>query len=250
MKHHLLAVGGAAQDYSAGLVTVPIISDILMRQNSNILQLSDDWTLFAARLAGTGLTRFRISSAQSRIRGYPNLQPFGATVLGGDLPTVADLRDNPISLHNGENVTLQATNGGAQTTLGCLWLTRDTLNTSINMAGLRWISFTSAVTSVANAWSNAGNVVLDDDIEAGNYNVYGLKVSEATTYFARLIFKNQVERPGCLAVQAQTQRSSELTNGGVGLFGQFQSITPPFIEVVANASAAITPAGYLLVGKA
>jgi hypothetical protein len=251
MKHHLLAIGGAAQDYSAGLVTVPIVQDILIRQNNNIIQLSDDWTVFMSRLGGVGLSRFRLSSAQSRIRGYPNLNPLSAVALGGDLPTLNDMRDIPLQLYDGENVTLQATNAGAQTTLGALWITRDGLNFNQPPAGLRWISFTCAGSGVLNQWSAAMNVVLDDDIEAGNYNVYGVRFIEATTYFARLIFKNQVERPGCIATQTDTQRPQDIVVNGTGFLGQFQSITPPFIEVVANASAALTtPHGELLVGKA
>lgn len=250
MKHHLLALGGLAQDYSAGLVTVPVIADVLIRTQSNIIQLSDDWAVFAARLAGTGLTRFRLSSAQSRIRGFPNLDPMSATVLPGDLPSFADLRDQPINLYNGENVTLQATNGGAQTTIGCLFMTRDQPNYNQPPAGLRWISFTAPGIGTVNTWSQPTNVVLDDDLEAGWYEVYGLRFYEATTYFARLIFKDQVERPGCIANQSKTQRPFDTFVPGFGLMGKFQSITPPFIEVVANAAAALTtPTGQLLVRK-
>jgi hypothetical protein len=250
MKHHLLALGGLAQDYSAGLVTVPVISDILIRTVNNIIQLSDDWQVFAARLAGTGLTRFRISSAQSRIRGYPNLDPMSATVLPGDLPAFSDLRDQPIQLYNGENVTLQATNAGAQTTIGMLMLTRDALNFNQPPNNLRWCSFTCAGTGTVNTWSQPMNVVLDDDLEAGWYAVYGLRFYEATTYFARLVFKDQVERPGCIANQSRTQRPFDTFVAGFGMYGKFQSITPPFIEVVANAAAALTtPTGQLLMAK-
>ncbi len=250
MKHHLLALGGAAQDYSAGLVTVPVISDVLIRTASNIIQLSDDWNVFAARLGGVGLLRFRLSSAQSRIRGYPNLDPLSAVALGGDLPSFADLRDQPIQLYNGENVTLQATNAGAQTTLGCLFMSRDQLNFNQPPTGLRWISFTAPGTGTVNTWNAPMNVVLDDDLEAGTYEVYGLRFYEATTYFARLIFKDQVERPGCIANQTKTQKPMDTFVPGFGMFGRFQSITPPFIEVVTNAAAALTtPTGQMLVRK-
>lgn len=250
MKHHLLALGGAAQDFSAGLVTVPVIADVLIRTQSNIIQLSDDWAVFIARLGGVGMLRFRLSSAQSRIRGFPNLDPLSAVALGGDLPSFADLRDQPIQLYNGENVTLQATNGGAQTTIGCLFMTRDTPNYNQPPAGLRWISFTAPGTGVLNTWSAPANVVLDDDLEAGVYEVYGLRFYEATTYFARLIFKDQVERPGCIANQTKTQKPMDWPNNNFGMYGRFQSITPPFIEVVCNAAGALTtPVGQMLVRK-
>lgn len=250
MKHHLLALGGAAQDYSAGLVTVPVIADVLIRTQSNIIQLSDDWQIIAARLGGVGLTRFRLSSAQSRIRGFPNLDPLSAVVLGGDFPSVANLKDDPIQVYNGENVTLQATNGGAQPTIGCLFMTRDAINYNQPPNGLRWISFTAPGTGTLNTWSSPINVVLDDDLEAGNYAVYGLRFYEATTYFARLIFKDQVERPGVIANQTKTQKPQDVVLGMLGMYGRFQSITPPFIEVVCNAAGALTtPTGQMLVSK-
>lgn len=250
MKHHLLALGGAAQDYSAGLVTVPVISDVLIRTSVNVIQLSDDWQILAARLGGVGLTRWRLSSAQARIKGYPNLDPLSAVALGGDFPSVANLKDEPIQLFNGENVTLQATNVGAQTTIGCLFMSRDNLNFNQPPMGLRWVSFTAPGTGTLNTWSSPINVVLDDDLDAGRYAVYGLRFYEATTYFARLIFKDQVERPGCIANQTKTQKPMDMILGGLGLHGVFQSITPPFIEVVCNAAAALTtPTGQLLIGK-
>lgn len=250
MKHHLLAIGGAAQDYSAGLVSVPVVADVLIRTNNNVIQLSDDWQVFASRFGGIGLTRLRLSSAQSRIRGYPNLDPFAAVALGGDLPIMNDMRDNPIQLYNGENVTLQATNGASNIANGCLFMSRDPLNFNQPPNGLRWCSFTCVGAGVANVWSSTMNVVLDDDLEAGNYAVYGLRFYEATTYFARLVFKNQVERPGCVANQAKTQRAMDVMGDNFGMYGTFQSITPPFIEVVANATAALTtPTGQMLMVK-
>lgn len=251
MKHHLLAVGAAAFNASAGLVTVPVIPDVLIRTNNNVIQLSDDWAVFLSRMGGDDMIRYRLSSAQSRIRGFPNLSPFANAPEGGDLPIMADLRDNPIQLYNGENVTLQATNAAAKDTIGGLFMTRDQLVFNQPPAGLRWISFTFAGNGTLFTWSGPMNIVLDDDLEAGNYAVYGLRVTEATTILARLIFKDQVERPGCVANQTPVERSQDSIVGNLGLHGRFASITPPFIEVVANAAAALTtPTGQMLVGKA
>lgn len=250
MKHHLLALGGAAQDYSAGLVSVPVVADVLIRTVANVIQCNDDWQIFMARMGGVGMLRARLSSAQARIRGYPNLDTLSATALPGSFPDLANLKDNPIQVYNGENVTIQATNAGAQTTIGCLFMSRDQLNFNQPPTGLRWVSFTAPGTGTVNTWSSPINIVMDDDLEAGNYAVYGMRFYEATTYFARLIFKDQVERPGCIANQTKTQKSMDVEVGPLGLHGRFQSITPPFIEVMTTTAAALTtPTGQLLIGK-
>ena len=249
MKQHLVAFGGAAQDYSAGLVTVPFVADGLIRASSNVMQLNDNWDLQWAYAGGVGLTRLRINSAQSRLRGYPNLTPFQATTTGGDNPGVCDMRASPIKLYNGENVTLQATNGGAQATIALLSLAEAGQQAEPTPPGARRVRFTAAPTSVAYGWSAPANIVLDDDLEAGIYGVYGFSCFEATMLGARINFKDQVEKPGCIANQSATQRPFPPFLTGMGKMGEFWSLTPPFIEVFANAAAAIAVVGYLTIQK-
>jgi hypothetical protein len=249
MKQHLVAFGAAAQDYSAGLVTVPFIADGLIRASSNIMQLNDNWDIVWSFFGGIGLTRVRLNSAQSRIRGYPNLTPFQATSTGGDNPIINDLRQNPIKLYQGENVTLQATNGAPNIVFGALSLSEPGNTFAPPPPGARRIRFTASPTSVAYGWSAPANIVLDDDLEAGIYEVHGMMVSEATTLAARLVFKDQVEKPGVIANQALTQRPFPPFLTGMGKLGEFYSLVPPFIEVLANAAAAITVTGYLLANK-
>lgn len=250
MRSHMIAFGGAALDLSAGLVTVPFIPDPLIRASSNIMQLSDDWMMLWGFAGGVGLARLRLSSASSRLRGFPNLQPFNASVLGGDNPSFFDYREYPLQLYNGENVTIQGTNGVANDVIVLLSLARGTPDFNVNSRGLRLIRFTASLTSVAFTWGPEANIVLDDDIEAGRYNVYGMAYEEADAIAARLVFKDQVERPGCIANQSLTTRPAEVAYGGQGLWGSFDSITPPFIQSMHVASAAQSLIGYLLVGKA
>lgn len=251
MRFHLAAFGGAAQDLSAGLVTVPNIpSEPLLRFSNNVLQLSDDWYLLASFSGGIGLSRLRINSASSRIRGFPNLNPLAGSTLSGSIPPVCDFRHSPLPLKAGENVTIQATNGAANNVISLLIMARPDVNFNINPTGLRWIRWTATVTTVAFSWGPSANVVLDDDLEAGRYNVYGMYVFEADMIAARLIFKDQVERPGFAMPQLVSDQPWKGLDGGLGLWGQFDSITPPFIEPLHVAAAAQTLTGYMLVGKA
>ena len=250
MKLHMIAFGGDAQDFSAGLVTMPFIADPLIRASSNVVQLSDDWYTVYAFVGGVGLTRVRLSSASSRIRGYPNLFPFTASHLGGSNPQIVDMRDFPIDLKNGENVTMQATNGGAQATVLLIQLGRGGMNYNINAGGLRWIRWTCTLTSVAYQWGPEANIVLDDDIEAGNYNVWDFNYFEADAIAGRLVFKDQVERPGCIANQVVTDAPNMTMKGGQGLMGTFNSITPPFFQSMHVAAASQSLTGYMLVSKA
>lgn len=249
MRTHLIAFGGAAQNYAAGLVTVPFVPDDLIRASSNIVQLNDDWDVNWSFAGGVGLTRIRLNSAQSRIRGYPNLAPFMAATTGGDNPAVADFRGMPIRLREGENVNLQATNGGAAATIALLSLARPGTPVDMPRADSRRIRWTASVTTVAYAWSSPANITLDDDLEAGVYAVYGMSCFEASHLAARIVFQNQVERPGVLANQAATERPFPGFWGGFGAMGSFYSLVPPFVQGFANAAAAVTLTGYFNAAK-
>lgn len=249
MKHHLVAFGGAAQDFSAGLVTVPFVADGLIRASGNVMQLNQDWDVAWTWFGGVNLTRLRLNSAQSRIRGYPNLVPLANAALGGDKPIVNDIRTNPVKLYDGENVTIQGTNAASVTTVGFVSLVDPAGQYAPPPPSARKVRFTASVVAPAFGWSPAANVVLDDDLEAGVYGVYGLVAYEATLLGARLVFRDQVEKPGTLATQTAVQQPSDFAMGGMGKWGEFVSITPPFIEGFANAAATISVIGYLLLAK-
>jgi hypothetical protein len=249
MKQHLVAFGAAALDLSAGLVTVPFIADGLIRASSNIMQLNENWDVQWAFAGGVNLSRLRLNSAQSRIRGFPNLVPFMNAVDGGDNPAVADFRNAPIKLYNGENVNLQGTNAAAVDTVALLSLVEAGQQAEPTPPGARRVRFTAAPTTVAFGWSQAANIVLDDDLEAGIYGVYGLSTFQATVQAARLVFKDQVEKPGVVSCQTAVQRPFPPFLNGLGKMGEFWSLTPPFIEVLADAAAGVTVTGYLNIQK-
>lgn len=249
MKQHLLAFGGAAQDYSAGNVTVPVIADSLIRIVSNVLQLTDDWKAIWSWFGGVGLSKVRVNSAGNRAMGYPNLMPIQIAAVAGDNPPINDMRDYPLIFNAGENVSIQATNAAAQATVGVLAICSDTPNYNINGVGLRKVRFTASVTSLAYGWSSAGNIVLDDDLEYGVYGIFGMQVYEGDAIAARLLLKNQVERPGVICGQAATDRPPAINYGGLGLMGTFETLTPPFIESLHIAAAAQTLTGFLYIAK-
>jgi len=250
MNHHLLAMGASALDASAGLVTLTAIADGLLRFNSNVLQLTEDWKILSTYAGGVGLTRARLNTAGNRLRGFPNLTPLNGSVLAGSRPGISDLRDFPLELRAMENASFQVTNGAANDIIILANMTRESPNLNINRSGLRKVRFSASLTSIAFGWSPEANVTLEDDIEAGRYNVYGMEVYEADCVAARLVFKDQVERPGCPAQQLVSDISSPVYMGGLGLWGSFDSITPPFIQAIHVAAAAQTLAGYLLIAKA
>jgi len=249
MKQHLVAFGGAAFDASAGLVTVPFIADGLIRASTNVMQLNANWDIVTSYFGGPALSRVRLNSARSRIKGFPNLAPFQALAIGGDNPILCDMRMTPVKLYTGENVTLQATNTGAADTIGFLQLSEPNNMFEPPPPDSRRVRFTASCVCIAFGWSTASNIVFDDDLDAGIYQVYGMSAFQATLLGARLVFQSQVEKPGVVANQTALQRPFPPYLIGMGKLGEFYSLVPPFIEALANAAATITVTGYLVISK-
>jgi hypothetical protein len=152
-------------------------------------------------------------------------------------------------LKSGENVTFQVTNTVAADFAGLLLLGAKGYNFNVNRNNLRMIRFTASVTSAEGGWSAPAAITMEDDLSAGSYAVYGMHVWHASGIAARLVFNNQVLRPGVLQGNAVSDIPSNTSMLGQGLMGTFQANVTPMIETLHNAAtAAATVNGFLLVG--
>ena len=99
---------------------------------------------------------------------------------------------------------------------------------------------TASITNVLGSWV-AGALTLGEDLPIGNYNVVGMRVLEATSVAARLIFKGSASRPGCPCVADEDNLDVPyFRKGGLGIWGQFHTNTPPSLEIL-GAAGAVTP---------
>lgn len=249
MNLHTLAFFGTALDATGGNVTLPVVDDPVIRADSNILKLYDNWDVLYSYTAGANLTKARIASGSLRVGGYPHLDPIATAVLPGYPAIVNDLRAKPLTLRAGENVTLQVTNSLAGDTTAILMLGMPGYNFNVNRANLRKIFFTATITSSKGAWSSETNITLEDELAAGDYSIYGMEVWHSSLIAARLVFNNQVLRPGVIGSVAVGNPSHPMNSGGLGLLGTFKANVTPKIQTIHNAATVgVTVSGVLTVG--
>lgn len=109
------------------------------------------------------------------------------------------------------------------------------------------VKFTATITSVLTQWVN-GAITLGQTLPVGRYAIVGADVSEAggDLIAFRFVIPGYEWRPGGLTTgDLGAKPSPHQRYGGMGIWGEFESITPPTLDILAAAAAAQTVVGYL-----
>lgn len=230
---------------------LPAVADDFFTRQNNAYQIPTDLDVLAAYAEGVTLTRARINTPTTRLRGFPQIQPTQALLQPPTNPNVMDFRDMPLHLWPFENLELDYTNtaAGAETDTAVVWIATQDHNFNVNQKDLRWAHFTATPVGVVTSWSIAANVNFEDTLEGGNYGVYGLIGYEPNTIAGRCVFVNQVWRPGALFNATQGTRSHDMFRGGLGYWGTFNTYQGMQLQILALAAGATTVDGHLLIAK-
>lgn len=111
---------------------------------------------------------------------------------------------------------------------------------------IRTIEITFTPTLAKGVWAYA-EVTTPDGLPVGAYNVVGARVECATAIAFRLVFTDQVPRPGGICVpNEEVVDVPYQRKGGLGVWGSFHTVSPPGIEVIDSADTGATAlTGYL-----
>lgn len=109
------------------------------------------------------------------------------------------------------------------------------------------VKFTATITSVLSSWVN-GALTFGQTLPVGRYAIVGAKVFEAGGDLIgfRFVIPGYQWRPGGLAsnsLGADVARPQRY--GGMGVWAEFDSSTPPTLDIVAVAAASQTVIGYM-----
>jgi len=99
---------------------------------------------------------------------------------------------------------------------------------------------TSAITLVTGTWVN-GDLAFAQTLPAGRYQIVGMRARGTNLVAARLVFPEQVARPGVLAVNAIADRDpSVFRYGRPGVMGEFPHTNPPTVDCLGVTDSAQT----------
>lgn len=218
---------------------VPAINDDIIAISNNHFLPQRDYDLVAAYTQSATLNRTRIVSPTNRQITLPFLRPINAGSTPATDTNVADYRAVPFRIEGLEELAAEMTSDiamGNETGITGIFLQdrRDPVPPG-NCFTLRG---TSTTASVALTWTTIA-VTWQDALPDGDYVCIGCSVVGVTEILFRIIFENQVLRPGGVAEVLVGNRSHEMfRKGGLGAWGRFKSTRMPIIQVFNTAAVA------------
>ena len=250
MAFHTLAYGSATFNAATFTELPPVSEQIVRSTNSKYFVLSQDMKLIAAYTGASAIRRARVNSATLRQISPAYVTPLNATAGGGSDPNVMDLTGHGLMLRREEEVSMQGVNAGVDnSTGGLLWISDGDM-TPVPAGEARWINMEYAAIPTALStytWLSTSYTFEAGSLPAGSYAVTGFVFKHEHAVAARLIFDRQVWRPGTLAINGtnnQLQKPHELfTSDKPGVWGVFETFSPPRLEVLLATATDDTAAG-------
>lgn len=109
------------------------------------------------------------------------------------------------------------------------------------------VKVSATITSILTQWVN-GALTFTQTLPVGRYAIVGGTMSEAggDLIAFRFVIPGYEWRPGCLTVGDLGAKPIVAQRyGGMGIWGEFDSTTPPSIDIIAAAAASQTVVGYI-----
>lgn len=163
----------------------------------------------------------------------PVIAPIDAdATLGGNLPPLVQYNGRGLDLPRGENIGPLVTRAGAAAADCAILLWQTTGFRPAPSGKCVTVRATSANTGASGGW-RLSTLTFDQALPNGMHAVIGMTISGPNVLAGRLVFPGQVMRPGVLAnVDQSSWVYPSLRFGSAGLFGSFNNLNPPQIELL------------------
>lgn len=244
---HTIAFSQNNTSVNVGTLTTPVVDPTVTINGNNLLVPDKINNLFAAAgftTAGTAATKGQLQSPSLREMFFPSLTPLPVAATLDTFAHVYELFDNPIPLVTNEGLNYQqnATNSTSSGQSGAIvWLSDGARSQSMK-SKIYTMRATASIQQAVNAWTN-GALTFDQTLPVGNYDIVGMRAEAAGLLAARLVFIGQsaITRPGCPGNADDTKTDMvEFRYGKLGVWGTFNSLTPPSIDVLGGTASAQT----------
>lgn len=183
-------------------------------------------------------TRAQVQSPSLRVLANLDVEPIVAALVLGSPPEQSFWPATPVELTPDEAVNFAVASDPAAAVVhqGLIFLAD---GPQVPVEGrIFTVRATAAITLAAGLWVN-GNLTFSQTLPAGRYQVVGMRARGTNLVAARLVFPEQVARPGVLAVNAVGDLDPYWTRfGRMGVFGEFPHTNPPTLDAFGVTDAA------------
>jgi hypothetical protein len=236
-----LAAFAESQDLGGLLANVAAVQDPTLTTSGDDVRIPQALPFLvgqAALCVATTPTRAQLVSPSLRAIANLDIEPIVNALTFGSPPEQTVHGDAPIPLVPNEslNCAMQATGGSASVAYGLALLGDGPL---LPVKGsIYTVRATGAVTLSAVLWVN-GNLTFAQTLPAGRYQVVGMRARGTNLVAARLVFVGGAWRPGVPAVNALGDLDPYFARyGQMGVFGEFDSTTPPTVDCLGVTDTA------------
>jgi len=186
--------------------------------------------------------RARLVSPSLRVKSLFMVAPLNGQAAAAQEPdtpqAMVDLRKIPLVLVPGEQLNFDsfANPVAAQDQWGVVWLADGPI---VEVTGsIFTVRATSATAAVAGAWTNVA-LTFDEDLPRGRYQLVGLRPESTGMVAARAVLVGVGPRPGALGCDLVGDSQHPMFRyGGLGVWGEFEDIEPPTMDVLAVSADA------------
>ncbi|MAH49984.1 hypothetical protein CMI37_29465 [Candidatus Pacearchaeota archaeon] len=155
------------------------------------------------------------------------------------LPQVTDKRQSPVSLTEQEAIQAELYNNPGSAAYSYHFASlSDTAITPVTGAAIRTVRCTAAAALSAGTWASS-SLTFPVSLRAGNYQCVGARCNSTNGVVFRLLFQGSPWRPGGVVVNDEADQGTDWQRqGGLGIWGEFDSRTTPQIEVLGITDSA------------
>lgn len=191
-----------------------------------------------ASSGGTSLAAYLSSPSLRRVALY-DIMPVEVGIIPATHGAYAPFPQNPLSLmkNEGLDIFIKATDGTASNKFGVVHLSDGVISPVGGEIFSVWGDITG--TGVAGSWVNM-SISFRQTLPVGKYQVVGAACFGASLVSFRFVPIGAVNRPGGIGLpNVGIVTIPEQRRGGFGVWCEFDSVTPPTIDILSNATTSV-----------
>ena len=238
----LVAYSEVLPTSAAAYTAVAAVADQHMRVEGDIIYIGEMNQIVAYGVAcGQAVTAAYLSSPSLRRLALLDILPIRANDDFASRDAFRWYPDNPLALQTNEGLEAYVySNEGSPTDNSVIGVVLSDGTLTPVSGEIFTVLATATITEVASTWVNT-EIDFRQTLPVGRYQIVGAMAVIVDGMLFRFVPKGAAHRPGgACGILIGSAMPSIQRNGGLGVWCEFDQITPPSVDILANEDAAGT----------
>lgn len=227
------------------------IADTIIQTQGDFQRFDMDRKIVWAAQVCDDAQRARLSYPAARQFSLPFIAPVVDDAVRSNPLAIADYRENPLILPAREDIGVDGTHDDAGSPVDTVVMGCERSAPQPMPGGqIYTMRATSSTSAAVGGWRDLV-MSFPDTLPTYLFGLVGLRYVGAEARALRVVFEEQVDRPGCLAVEDENQAGwPAFRMGGLGVWGTFRGDRMPNFQALTAATLAahIVYLDYMRIG--